>query len=74
MIESVVLPPVTVERIMSAFPTAIPSPKVIDRPSCPKCGTKMMLRRIEPDAPDHDKRTFECPSCNHEETFVFKYK
>jgi transcription elongation factor Elf1 len=34
----------------------------------------MMLSRIEPDMPDHDKRTFECSMCNHEESFVVKYK
>lgn len=26
----------------------------------------MMLARIEPDEPGHEKRTFECPSCGKE--------
>ena len=33
-----------------------------------------MLSRIEPDAPDHDKRSFECPSCGNEHTEVVKFK
>jgi len=32
-----------------------------DRPACSRCGSRMMLVRIEPsDEPDHDLRTFEC--------------
>jgi transcription elongation factor Elf1 len=34
----------------------------------------MLLARIEPDKPDHDKRTFECPKCGNSESFVVKYK
>ena len=47
---------------------------VIDHPPCPKCGLPMWLARIEPDKLDHDLRTFECPSCEHTETKVVKYK
>jgi ssDNA-binding Zn-finger/Zn-ribbon topoisomerase 1 len=50
------------------------NPKEIERPPCSKCGTPMMLARIEPDEPDHDKRTYECPKCEHAETVVVKYK
>ena len=46
----------------------------IDQPSCPKCGSGMLIARIEPDAPDHDLRTFECPACQHAETKVVKFK
>jgi ssDNA-binding Zn-finger/Zn-ribbon topoisomerase 1 len=46
----------------------------IIRPPCPKCGDRMLLARIEPDKPDHDKRTFECPKCQHEESIVVKYR
>ena len=46
----------------------------IDHPSCPKCGSPMWLARIEPDKPDHDLRTFECPNCEHAETKVVKFK
>ena len=34
----------------------------------------MMLARIEPDKPGHDKRTFECPECQHIEIVLVKYK
>ena len=34
----------------------------------------MMLARIEPDKPSHDKRTFECFGCDHAESVVVKYK
>jgi predicted RNA-binding Zn-ribbon protein involved in translation (DUF1610 family) len=44
------------------------------RPPCPKCGEMMLLVRIEPDITDHDRRTFECPSCRHSETAVVKFK
>ena len=43
-------------------------------PHCPKCGTPMWLTRIEPDEPDHDRRTYECPECDHSITEVVKYK
>jgi hypothetical protein len=34
----------------------------------------MMLARIEPDKPGHDKRTFECFECDHTASVVVKYK
>ena len=40
-----------------------PEENLIERPPCIKCGTQMLLTRIEPDKPDHDRRTFECPEC-----------
>jgi transposase-like protein len=46
----------------------------IERPTCPRCGAMMWIARIEPDKPDHDRRTFECPSCDHSVTEVVKYK
>jgi len=45
----------------------------LDRPPCPECGWLMWLAHIEPDKPDCDKRTFECPRCQHVETVVVKY-
>jgi transcription elongation factor Elf1 len=30
-----------------------------------KVGTQMRLVPLEPDAPDHEKRTFQCPLCKH---------
>jgi predicted RNA-binding Zn-ribbon protein involved in translation (DUF1610 family) len=43
-----------------------PKPSV-DRPQCPECGWLMWLDRIEPDEPNGDRRTFECPRCQHVE-------
>ena len=34
----------------------------------------MMLSRIEPDKPDHDKRSFECVNCGNEHSEVVKFK
>lgn len=28
-------------------------------------GAQMWLAHIEPDKPDHDRRTFECPECEN---------
>jgi transcription elongation factor Elf1 len=33
----------------------------------------MMLARIEPDRPGFDRRTFECPACNHSEVVVVAF-
>ena len=51
-----------------------PQRAFIDHASCPKCGSAMWLARIEPDKPDHDLRTFQCPNCEHTETKVVKFK
>jgi len=42
----------------------------IQRPSCSKCQTEMMLSRIMPLRSDFDMRSFECPKCNHAEKVV----
>jgi hypothetical protein len=34
---------------------------VLVRPSCPQCGTQMLLVRILPDRPGYEQRTYECP-------------
>jgi hypothetical protein len=39
-------------------------------PPCPECGAMMWISEIEPDKPDFDRRTFECPRCLHTETTV----
>lgn len=59
---------------MTIYQPATPYSDSITRPPCTKCGTKMLLSRIEPDEPNHDKRTFECPSCNHEHSVIVKFK
>ena len=48
------------------------SPRVIACPSCPKCGTRMVLISIFPDRPRRDQRTYECPRCEHEVTEIFQ--
>jgi DNA-directed RNA polymerase subunit RPC12/RpoP len=48
------------------------SPRVIACPSCPKCGTRMLLIHIFPDRPGYDQRTYECPRCEHEVTETFQ--
>jgi hypothetical protein len=60
---------------MRQFQTSPPSQELIDRPNCPKCGTKMWLARIEPDSkPGHDVRTFECPECDYWEAVTVKFR
>ena len=59
---------------MTIFLPATPYSNAIVRPPCAKCGTQMLLKLIEPDAPDHDKRTFACPKCQHELSMVVKYR
>jgi hypothetical protein len=43
------------------------------RRSCPRCNTQMALIRIEPDTPTLDRRTFECPACEHCEVALVPY-
>jgi transposase-like protein len=47
---------------------------VLSQPTCPQCGEKMWLARIEPDEPGHDKRVFECPGCEKTVSEVVKYR
>jgi hypothetical protein len=46
----------------------------MDQPRCPMCGSRMWLDHIEPDEPDHDKRTFECPRCQHVESVIVNFR
>jgi predicted RNA-binding Zn-ribbon protein involved in translation (DUF1610 family) len=71
---SVVLPPVYRERHMTIYQPSSSYSASIPRPPCPKCGEMMLLSRIEPDVPDHDRRTFECPNCGNSKTEVVKFK
>jgi len=54
--------------------TSIMNQLQVYRPLCAKCGTSMSLTRIEPDRPDHDKRSFECQACHRVETSIFRFK
>ena len=42
-------------------------------PPCPECGCMMWLKRIEPNKPGHDERTFECSRCLYVESLVVKF-
>jgi hypothetical protein len=46
----------------------------IDLPSCPNCGSQMLLTRIVPDEPGYDQRTFECGHCDTEITRIVKFR
>ena len=39
------------------------SPRMIERPRCPKCGIRMILVAVEPSFAGPDLRTLECPKC-----------
>ena len=54
-------------------PTAAHSNAMI-RPACPRCGATMLLARIEPDTPGHDRRTLECPQCENSETALVNFR
>jgi len=63
-----------VDGVMSQSFEFDPARLVLSQPICPKCGGRMWLSRIEPDEPHHDKRTFECPQCEHVVSEVVKYR
>jgi hypothetical protein len=50
------------------------APDPLQRPGCPRCRGSMWLTLIEPDRPDHDRRTFVCAGCEHSEKIVVKYR
>ena len=44
------------------------------RPQCPECTALMYLTRVAPDKSGFDRRSFECPRCQHVETSVVKFE
>jgi hypothetical protein len=56
----------------SAVEHAPSPPPPIERLPCPRCGTLVGLSSIEPDEPGFELLTFECPRCQHSESFVVK--
>jgi ribosomal protein S27AE len=59
---------------MTRFQPATVESNAIVRPLCSKCGTTMLLARIEPGEPGFDVRTFECPKCEYSEAVIVKYR
>jgi hypothetical protein len=51
----------------------LPQQRIIGRPFCEMCKSQMWLSCIEPDEPDHDKRTFECPVCPNFTVKIVRY-
>jgi hypothetical protein len=60
--------------VMSQFASFDWAALVLSQPTCPQCGEKMWLARIEPDEPGHDKRIFECAGCEKVVSEVVKYR
>ena len=52
----------------------LPQQRIIGRPFCEVCKAQLWLAFIEPDKPDYDKRTFECPVCPNVIVKVVKYR
>ena len=57
---------------MTTYQPATPHSDSIERPGCPKCGTKMRLFGIEAERPGYELQSFACPKCNHIETRIGK--
>jgi transposase-like protein len=49
-------------------------PTLLLMPVCPDCGQEIGLVRIEPAAPGHDLRTFECAQCGYSKNVDFQIK
>jgi len=47
---------------------------VLALPSCPKCGSQMVLVQIVPYDVNKDERSYECRSCEHEITEVVAFE
>jgi len=62
------------ENVMQPSETIQPDQLRNYHPACSKCGTTMMLARIEPTSkPGHDNCTFDCPACGHVDSAVLKF-
>ena len=68
----IALPPVY-GRAMTRYRLDTAATKAIIRPPCEKCGSSTLLARVEPDEPGYDRRTFECPICNHSHSVIVRY-
>ena len=59
---------------MQIIPSHDTWPDPVVRPSCQHCHTKMLLARIQPYKENYERRTFECPKCEHIEHHIMGYK
>jgi transcription elongation factor Elf1 len=48
----------------------LPDALLPDRPSCPRCGTRMWIVRVTTIDKYTSERTFGCPACDKTETLV----
>jgi hypothetical protein len=48
--------------------------RAVSGPACESCKTATWLVSIEPDKPAHDRRTFECPRCQHLMIEIIQYE
>jgi transposase-like protein len=46
----------------------------VGNPVCPICARAMIILRIEPDEPNHQRRTYECPECRLVEYLTVKQR
>jgi hypothetical protein len=51
-----------------------PQLRMGNHPLCKFCDARMWLVSIEPDRPNHDRRTFECPRCQELTVEVVNYR
>jgi hypothetical protein len=49
-------------------------PTLLLTPVCPECGQDIELAHIEPAAPGHELRTFECAQCGFSKSVDFQIK
>jgi len=55
------------------MPTARRNPTLFpDAEACTKCGSEVMLVRIEPAQSGFDLRTFECSECNNVDQYIIE--
>src|SRR6476661_6023059 len=50
-----------------------PKRRMIPHPCCDVCDADMWLICIEPEKLGHDRRTFECPRCQHVKVEIVNY-
>jgi hypothetical protein len=75
---TIALPPVSVRECVMPQPDRFDPLERLPpsfRRRCWKCGLPMVLSLIEPtEDVDKESRTFECASCNYEETVTAKFR